>query len=288
MPTIQPLGIPYDLQHYNKRMGRAPALLLPRLAELNDERLRPPLTLPDLPVPDDDVSAIATVHAAAAQRVGEIRAQGQLPLLIGGDCLVPLGAMSGLQRAPNQPPGGLLWLDAHGDFNSPETTPSGYIGGMPLAVIAGRALPELRSDVGLEVPFSEERIALVGVRDLDPLERAALDASSVAVMTTEQVRSPAGQAPLAALLERLAAAGPVHLHLDVDLLDPVELPGLVYPAPGGLQLIELQALLEQVAAQVRLAAVSLSALNPEPGLSQADRMLEVALALLGTLLASLD
>lgn len=149
----------------------------------------------------------AEVTPILADAVRRARAGGALPFIVGGDCLISLGAVGGLDGAAP----GVVWIDAHGDFNTPETTPSGYLGGMPLAALAGRCLPALATAAGLQTPIPEECIVLLGARDLDPPEQAALAASQVTVLTSEQVR--AGGEALQRALARLGGQAPVYLHL---------------------------------------------------------------------------
>ena len=110
---------------------------------------------------------IGRLMTKVGYEVARSRAAGFFPLIVGGDCLVALGAVSGLLDPPNT---AVAWIDAHGDFNTPETTISGYLGGMPLACAVGRGLSELREQCKLTTPVPERNVALIGVRDLDPAE----------------------------------------------------------------------------------------------------------------------
>jgi len=258
------------------RMGATPAALLTRLAALplpwvGEPRLLAPIGLTGEPAVD-----LATLAATLATEVRRARAVGALPVVIGGDCLTAIGTLGGLDGAA----AGIVWIDAHGDFNTPATTPSGYLGGMPLAALAGRCLPALTAAAGLRAPVPEERTALLGDRDLDPPEHAALAASQVAVLTSAQLRDETGALP--PILARLGRQGPVSVHIDVDVLDPAVMPGVAYPAPGGLSLAELEALLRAVRAHCGPAAITLTAVNVTAGhtetiLAAAARVVQAAL-----------
>lgn len=276
MTPLQLIGVPFDLHRPGFRMGATPAALLPRLAALPLPWAGDPALLAPSGLTGEQDSDLAIIAAALAAEVRRARAAGALPVVVGGDCMVALGAMGGLDGAA----AGVVWLDAHGDFNTPETTPSGYLGGMPLAALAGRCLPALAAAAGLRGPVDEGRIALLGARDLDPLERAALEASPVAVLAPERLRGDLGA--LDGALGRAAAGGPVYLHIDVDVLDPAEMPGVVYPTPGGLSLPELEALLRTVRARGAPAAVTLTAVNLADGHEEAilDAAVRVARAAL--------
>lgn len=176
------------------------------------------------------------------------------PLVFAGDCVSAIGVLAGLQRAGLDPT--LVWFDAHGDFHTWETTRSGFLGGMPLAMIVGRGEQTVVEGAGL-TPLDERRVALVGARDLDPGEDEAVAASSMTVLSVADVT--AWEPP----------AGLVHVHVDLDVVDPREMPAHNYPAPGGPSLAEVRAALVHLAATGRVAAVSFSTWNP--ALPGADR-----------------
>ena len=176
------------------------------------------------------------------------------PVVFAGDCVSAIGVLAGLQRTGLDPT--LVWFDAHGDFHTWETTRSGFLGGMPLAMIVGRGEQTIVEGTGLR-PLDERRVALVGARDLDPGEDEAVAASSMAVLTVADVA--AWEPP----------AGPIHVHVDLDVVDPREMPAHNYPAPGGPSLAEVRAALAHLAATGRVAAVSFSTWNP--ALPGADR-----------------
>ena len=183
-----------------------------------------------------------------------------------------------------------MWLDAHGDFNTPETTETGYLDGMPLAMLTGRAFPEMLVRLGSEA--LDEALALhAGGRDLDPAEAGALATSSIAVVSGAEVRLHGLGEALAPALDDLAARTAdrhrgerdrpqAHLHVDLDVLDPEVAPAVGFPSPGGFTLAELLAAVEMTGARFELRAVSLTSFAPEcaPGAAT----LESALAVLAT------
>ena len=158
------------------------------------------------------------------------------------DCTTALGTMAGLQRAGVM--AGIVWLDAHGDVQTLETTSSGYLGGIPLRVLAGYRPELIAARLGL-APVPEPEIALVGARDLDPPEADYLAGA--------QIRQLPVAGPAAAALP----AGPLYLHLDLDVIDPAAVPGLLFPAPGGPAPREVMAALARVLATGRVAAVGI-------------------------------
>ena len=175
------------------------------------------------------------LHQAVAAAV----ARAARPLLLSGDCPAALGVVAGLQRRHRDV--AVVWLDAHGDFNTPASTVSGYLGGMPLAMLTGRAAELFGDPLGLR-PVADTGVLLADARDLDPAERDALAASQVR-------RVPADPAAITAALAGLGRT-PVYLHLDVDVIDSAQLPGLRFPAGPGPAVTQI----EECLAAVRTAA----------------------------------
>jgi arginase len=179
----------------------------------------------------------------AGGQVDDALAQGSFPLLLAGNCSVALTTLAAAHR--HRPDARVLWLDAHGDFNTPDTTPSGFLGGMPLAGAVG----EWDAGLGVE-PFPAERVVIAGVRDLDPGERELLERSAVTVVG-------AGLDTLVAVQNALDRA-PVYVHLDVDVLEPEDMPAQ-FPVPGGLRPDKLYDLLEAVADECEIVGVEVTA-----------------------------
>lgn len=189
---------------------------------------------------------------------------GERPASVAGDCCATLGMVAGLQRGGLDP--ALIWFDAHGDFNTWETSPSGFLGGMPLAMLTGRGEMTMPQALGLR-PLAEERVYLSDGRDLDPLEGDALASSGV---------------HLRPLAELVPPSGPLYVHFDVDVLRTADMPAVNYPAAGGPTVDELAHVFSVLAQTGRVAAVSLSAWNPE--LDEDGRCRKTAMSLLQLLL----
>ena len=188
-------------------------------------------------------SRMTALHRAIADAVAEVAR----PLLLSGDCPTSLAVAAGLQRRHREI--AVVWLDAHGDFNTPAITISGYLGGMPLAMLAGHA-PELFADpLGLR-PVPEHNIVLADARDLDPAERDALAASQVR-------RIPATADAFRAALSGLGDL-PVYLHVDVDIMDSSELTGLRFPAGPGPTLGDVATCLSTIATSADVVAACLA------------------------------
>jgi len=167
----------------------------------------------------------------------------------------------------------LLWFDAHGDFNDWTTSPSGFLGGMPLAMLVGRGEQTLMTAAGA-APMSEDRVWLADARDLDPGEREALSASAV-----HHVGHVADLLRPGAIPE-----GPLWVHLDVDVVDPAEMEAVNYPAPGGPGAAEVRRVFRGLALTGRVAAVSLSSWDGRH--AAGGRSGELSMSLLSELLRS--
>lgn len=188
---------------------------------------------------------IAAVNEPIARFTEEAARAGDRPVCLTGDCCAAIGALTGLQRAGVEPT--LLWLDAHGDFNTPATTPSGYLGGMPLAMLTGRGDLEILDALRAHT-IDDDAVVLYDARDLDPLEREALAASRVTHVTS-----------IDALDSFDFGRGPVHVHLDPDVLNPLDAPAMAYPAPGGPDLAVLSRVLSRLAGRgVAITSVTLT------------------------------
>jgi arginase len=255
------IGVPYDLDRPYSGMGNAPDALLDaglaqRLGALGCTTVLAEML--EIPASDEPADLrLGRLLAQIGYEVARSRSAGFFPLIVGGDCMVSIGALAGLMDPPNT---GVVWADAHADFNTPETTISGYLGGMPLACAVGRGLGELREQAKLAVPVPERNVALVGARDLDPLEERALAGSSVMLVRAEDLAGDG--AALDRALRALALLPQLYLHIDIDVLDPAEAPGVDYPAAGGLAMAQLRDIAGRVGDLGNLGALALTAVNP--------------------------
>ena len=260
------LGVPvYTLAGY-RGMGDAPGALrklgFPTLfdaVDLGDVKL-PPLKK-DVAVGrtknlDHFRDATAKIHSAS------MSLQAQKVIVLGGECSETVGVTAGLGEALGGRPG-MLWLDAHGDFNTPETSPSGYIGGMCLAMVCGR-VRGLGLGVGDEkLSLAEERLVHVGSRALDQPEVAALSSSPAKLYTSQQVKK-SGAADVAEEAARHLdnRSDWIVCHLDVDVVDPELMPAVNYPTPGGLTMEDTTRMIRALDATGKLRAVEVAAYNP--------------------------
>jgi arginase len=214
---------------------------------VGDERVR------FLPQIKETCARIAELVVRAAE-------SDAMPLVLGGDHSVALGTLGGLARA--QGPGGVLWLDAHGDLNRPETSPTGNVHGMPLAVVLGLAGAGFGSDAYRLPAVDPARVALVGIRSLDDGEREVLSKLDALVYTMSEIDRLGIEPILKRSLEHVAGEGFVHVSLDMDVLDPEVAPGVGTPVRGGLSYREAHLAMELIAESGLMGSLEVVEVNP--------------------------
>ena len=205
----------------------------------------------------DEIKEACERVAALVRRSAEA---GLVPIVLGGDHSVALGTLGGLAHARGR--GGALWLDAHGDLNRPETSPSGNVHGMPLAAALGLAGAEFDSPAWELPAVAAERVALVGVRALDSAEVDLLDDLDVHVYTMSDVDRLGLERVIRESLAHIAGPGFVHVSLDMDALDPEIAPGVGTPVRGGLSYREAHLALELVAESGLAGSLEVVEVNP--------------------------
>lgn len=213
-----------------------------------DERLGPgvipvpgPALTVDPPVEGADIwQRLRGLHDAVADAVaGEIRAGGTASVL-SGDCLVGLGVLAGVQRAGIDP--SIIWFDAHGDAHTLATSTSGYLGGLALRLVLGAHRQTVAGPLGLR-PLTEDRVVLVDARDLDPAESDYLATAAITRCPVDAVTVP---------------DGPLVLHIDLDVVDGAEVPGLLFPVAGGPPASAVVAAANTIMATGRVVALHLA------------------------------
>ena len=218
-----------------------------------------------------EASAVGDEHArflpqikATCQRIAALVAQAAgedyVPVVLGGDHSVALGTFAGLQKVHG--PGGAIWIDAHGDLNSPDTSPTGNVHGMVLAAALGLAGDTFKGD-GWGLPaLAQGRVALIGVRSLDEGERALLRELNARVFTMSDVDRLGVERAVREALAHVAGSGFVHVSLDMDALDPDVAPGVGTPVRGGLSYREAHLALELVAESGLATSLDVVEVNP--------------------------
>nr|WP_281371733.1 arginase family protein [Petropleomorpha daqingensis] len=268
---------PYDSGHRDVRMGAGPlALLRAGAGELAaDVRVLDPA--------GEWRAELATafeLNRLVAAEVADAVAEGQVPVLLSGNCLGTVGVLAGLAAAGHRV--GLLWLDAHGDFNTPDEDGSGFLDGQGLAIAVGRCWRSVAGRIPGFTPLPERDVVLVGARDVTEAQAAVLRSSGLAWLPPAQARDPE---LLAATLADLAGRVDVlHFHVDLDVHDPSIAPANGYAAPDGLSAEEVRRVLGLAAAQLPVVSATLA--SWDPSFDVGDRMRDVALDLLGEITAA--
>lgn len=215
---------------------------------------------------------IVSTCTKLAERVGEVMAQGRFPLVIGGDHSLAVGTVAGVRK--HRPDIGVIWLDAHGDFNTPETSPSGNVHGMPLAALVGLGAREMIG-VAPSPPIAPERVVMVGVRDLDDGERRLIRETGVLVFTMQEVDRLGLTAVMEKAITHLRRQTEfVHISLDMDVFEPDLAPGVGTPVAGGLTYREGHLALEMLSETGMLTSMEIVEVNPI--LDVANRTAELA------------
>jgi arginase len=271
--------VPYDTARRGERMGAGPEHLLrsgavDRLASAGHRVHVDEVSLDDRHMPAE-IAAAFELQRGVAAAVQRAASSNSFPIVLSGNCnMAALGMLAGLAKRDI----GVCWLDAHGDFNTPETTVGGFLDGMALAMATGRCWREMLAGLTNFAPVAEANVVLLGARDLDQLEASLLAESAVHVIPPGDVR---GQAPQA--IERLRQrVGDVYLHIDLDVLDPAAHGRANQFAVGdGLTVDDVTSVIDLLTAQCRLRGAALTAYDPACDID--DRVCRTALGLLTVL-----
>ena len=289
--TIRIIGVPIDLGQQQRGVDLGPGAI--RYAGLSKRLAALGFEISDagnLPVPLRDCLAseqqvhylpsIRTVCEATYREVQGAVAAGAIPVCLGGDHSMAIGSIGG---TTHDAPAGVLWIDAHGDSNTPETTITGNIHGMALAVLLGDGYPELVHVGRMGAKLAAADVVMLGVRELDPGEQERLRSSGVTVYTMRDI-DERGMGPVVLeALAKLAHRERLHVSLDLDVLDPQVVPGVGTRVPGGITYREAQLIMESVADTGRLASLDIVEVNPilDNGNQSATVAVELVASLFG-------
>jgi arginase len=273
---IQLLLVPYDSGTRGARMGAGPERLLEAGLErtLRESGHSVHTKVAELS-PDSWHAEIQTsfeLMRMLASAVREARETGRFPIVLAGNCNTAVGTLAGLGADST----GVAWFDAHGDFNTPETTTSGFLDGTAVAIITGRCWTQLAATIPGFAPIADERVCLIGTRDVDSLEGALLDESKVDVIEPKHLRSS-----LPRTLKKISAhVESIYVHLDLDVLDSAVAAANSYALAGGLTLEDVEHALTQIAREFRIAGITLSAYDP--AVDTSDHAAQAAIQLIST------
>lgn len=259
--SVQLLYSPYDSGHYDERMGAGPRVLrdagaaaMLRTQGIAVEEME---VKPASPWRSELRTAFELQHALAEQAADAPR-RGSLPLVLAGNCNATVGALAALTGEGKRV--GLVWLDAHGDFNTPDEDGSGFFDGQGLAMAVGRCWDAAASRIPGFQALPEENVIQIGARDLTDAQRHVLDSSRVAVLG---VGDATGADTLAAAVEALARrVDVIHLHVDLDVYDPSIAPANDYAAPDGFSAEDVREIVTLIARAVPIGSATLASYDP--------------------------
>jgi arginase len=287
---IRVIGVPMDLGADRRGVDIGASAI--RYAGLNDQLRRLDFEVNDIgnivvPQPESQpignsrlkyLDPIIKVAEELADTVTAALKANEFPLILGGDHSISLGSITGVTRVHKDI--GMLWIDAHADFNTEETTPSGNIHGMILAALAGQGNSRLTGIGGWTPKLNPQRIVIIGARDLDHGERDLLRTNHIHVFTMSDVdqRGISDVMRQALAIAGMASDG-IHLSLDMDALDPVHAPGVGTPVRGGLSYREAHLAMELIADSGRLVAMDVVEVNPILDRENATALLAVELVM---------
>jgi len=292
------IGVPLDLGAGRRGVDMGPSAF--RVAGI-DERIRSlgyevrdlgdlPVKIPETQAPGDPrmkyLKEIREVCEDLRDKVEAVAALGGIAVVLGGDHSIAMGTLAGLARHHHarREKVGLVWFDAHADSNTAETSPSGNIHGMPLAVALGLGSPSLVNLAGFSPMVDGSRAALVGIRDVDVAERANVKASGIGAFTMRDVDERGMRAVVEEAIKRATTgtAG-IHVSFDLDVMDPDYAPGVGTPSPGGLSYREAHLAMEMLADTGRVVSAEFVEANPilDHGNGTAGLGVELAASLLG-------
>ena len=267
---IQIIGVPIDLGQSHRGVDLGPgalryAGLAARLEKLGYEVY----DSGNLPVPvresvadergDRYLPSIIKVCQAACEAGQQALQKERIPVFLGGDHSIAIGTVAGVASSE---PVGVIWIDAHGDFHTEESSLSKNIHGMPLAILLGHGYPELVAIGGPQATLQPQDVVMIGVRDLDSGERQRLRDSGMTVYTMRDIDERGMGAIAAEALVKLRHKSRLHVSLDIDSLDPQASPGAGTLVPGGLTYREAQLLMEIIADSRRLGSLDIVEINP--------------------------
>lgn len=287
--SITVIGVPMDLGAGRRGVDMGPSAI--RYAMLKEKLMQMGFDVEDMgnlhvPTPETHqvvdpklkyLEEIASVCETLAKTVSDTVVRGRFPLVLGGDHSIAIGTIAGAAKHRNRL--GLIWFDAHGDLNTMETTPSGNIHGMPLAVSLGYGHPSLVRCLGFTPKVHPENVVLIGTRDLDKGERDLIRRLGIRVFTMHDIDRLGMGAIMEEALEIVTrGTDGVHLSLDLDGLDPKDAPGVGTPVEGGLTYRESHLAMEMLAEANVLTSAEFVEVNPI--LDNGNRTAKVAVALI--------
>ncbi|MGE4619997.1 MAG: arginase [Planctomycetota bacterium] len=300
-PAVEIIGVPLDHGAGRRGVSMGPSAL--RIAGLQDSLRRAEISSHDsgdieIPIPETRdpgdsshryLDVVETACERLSERVSDALSRGCIPLVLGGDHSVAIGTISGVANhlhepgAEEPPRVGVLWFDAHADLNTPGTSPTGNIHGMPLACMLGKG-PDSLTGIGFAgAKISSRRVVQLGLRDLDPDEKRRIHESEISAYSMEDIdRRGLAEVVAEAIETVLEDCDHLHVSFDIDVIDPRFAPGTGTARPGGLTYREAHLAMEMVAETKAIRSLELVEVNPV--LDEGNRTAEVGVGIIASAL----
>lgn len=269
--------VPYDLGRERVEMGNGPVRYFEAGLAQNLEKHGHGVTVKEIKTNKpfvDELTSIVQINKLIAKEVAFALENNRFPLIVSGDCNVSMGALAGI----NDSQIGIIWLDAHGDYNTPQITGTGYFNGMPLAILNGHCYQDLFKEIGNKHVILDSQTMLIGANDLDPKEKKLLDGTMVEVIPANDIKINGPNSIIPKLEDFKLRAKEIYLHIDLDVIDPKEAPGITFKAQGGLSSKELEDVMGIIGERFNINAGAFTAYNPS--FDQEDRTLKLGLKLI--------
>ena len=278
----QVISVPYRYDQLEEGLGLGPGRLLAHGLAERAEAVHVAHLDESEREPDRTAVNIGKLGRSTASLVASARSTGRPVIVLSGDDTASVGVVSGLQKADGAGRAlGIVWIDAHGDFNTPDTSYSGILAGMPLAVIAGLAGPRWRDAADLGIAIPGERMLLLGAREIDDAENSLMSTHQIDRLSTKAIKSGTD---LESAIERMSnRCELLYINIDLDVLDPHLVPSTTTPSANGLELTELADVLVRLLETGLVAAISLTSLNPLGG-ARGNTSLKTAWSVVETIL----
>ena len=255
---ISLIQVPWDSGYLKERMGAGPAHLIEQglidhlrknaeVIELSSITIESAFTL--------EIGTTKTINTLLAEKVRQAKDRNMFPVILAGNCNSSIGTTAGLQENNL----GVIWFDAHADYNTPETSVSGFFDGMSLSVLAGKCWKDFAKSVPGFKPVDEKRIVLAAARDLDGKEAVLLKSSSITYLNVKKIRE---ENFLSILPDSLKKGDNIYLHIDLDVFDTSELIVNKYSAAGGLFVEEFLEIIKKIKDKLNIVALAFTAYDP--------------------------
>src|SRR5215210_6284119 len=287
-------GVPMDLGQDRRGVDMGPSAIryarieacLEHLGHKVSDLGNAVVPIPETVAAGEEVKHLAPVKSVCedvSERAATIVSEGMFPIFLGGDHAITIGTVSGVARSKPGVRTGVIWVDAHADFNTPATSPSGNIHGMPLATLTGRGHPDLVGIGGPGASVRTEDVVIIGLRSVDVEERRMLREAGVRVYTMKEIDAYGVASIVRRALRDLSHLDRIHLSFDLDVVDPDVAPGVGTPVRGGLTYREAHLVMELVNEAEIVTSLDIVEINPILDYSNetAELAVELAASLMG-------